>query len=638
MCLPTLPHPSSLTRSPGDAVARFESNAWAGGPASVSAYLGALVATGQLASYASSQSDALPVLLGQLRERSLGGRTPVALGEKTDRPLHVVMVSPQGASRPWPARVAGELLTSLMVLFLFSVAWTAGGAALRRATVGPSPTSPSSAAGVTAMAAPGAMGGMLGGSSGAAFAPKEYVKGEVPEKSQKTFADVLGCDEAKTELQEVVEYLRHPERFTRLGGKLPKGILLTGPPGTGKTLLARAVAGEAGVPFFYRAGSEFEEMFVGVGSRRVRALFAAAKKKAPCIVFIDEIDAIGGSRKAWEANSRKTLNQLLVEMDGFEASEGVVVLAATNLAETLDAALTRPGRFDRTVHVPVPDIGGRRAILQHYLKDKPVAGDVDVAVLARGTSGFSGAELSNLVNVAAIRAAVQGEDRITASLLDWARDRVLMGNERRSAVISDENRRLTAFHEGGHALVALRTPGAHPVHKATIMPRGNSLGMVQQLPDKDETSVSLRQMRARLDVCMGGRVAEELVFGLDAVTSGARSDLQQATALARHMVSECGMSDAIGPMYLADAGGSGRFKPSADTDTLVDAEVRRLLKESYDRVRLLLKASLPELHDLAAALLERETLTGDQVQAILAAKKGTNGGAQTAPDAAALPV
>jgi ATP-dependent metalloprotease len=433
-----------------------------------------------------------------------------------------------------------------------------------------------------------------------------------------------------------VEYLRHPERFTRLGGKLPKGILLTGPPGTGKTLLARAVAGEAGVPFFYRAGSEFEEMFVGVGSRRVRALFAAAKKKAPCIVFIDEIDAIGGSRKAWEANSRKTLNQLLVEMDGFEASEGVVVLAATNLAETLDPALTRPGRFDRTVHVPVPDVGGRRAILQHYLKDKPVASDLDVGALARGTSGFSGAELSNLVNVAAIRAAVLGEDRITASLLDWARDRVLMGNERRSAVISDENRRLTAFHEGGHALVALRTPGAHPVHKATIMPRGSSLGMVQQLPDTDETSVSLRQMRARLDVCMGGRVAEELVFGLDAVTSGARSDLQQATALARHMVSECGMSDALGPMYLSDSGGTGRFKPSADTERAVDEEVRRLLKESYDRVRLLLKASLPELHDLATALLERETLTGDQVKAILAA--ASKGGHTGQTEATALPV
>ena len=457
----------------------------------------------------------------------------------------------------------------------------------------------------------------------------------------KTFADVLGCDEAKAELQEVVEYLRHPECFTKLGGKLPKGILLTGPPGTGKTLLARAVAGEAGVPFFYRAGSEFEEMFVGVGSRRVRALFAAAKKKAPCIVFIDEIDAIGGSRKAWEANSRKTLNQLLVEMDGFEANEGVVVLAATNLAETLDPALTRPGRFDRTVAVPVPDVGGRRAILQHYLRDKPVASDVDVGVLARGTTGFSGAELANLVNVAAIRAAVVGEERITAGLLDWARDRVLMGNERRSAVISEENRRLTAYHEGGHALVALRTPGAHPVHKATIMPRGSSLGMVTQLPDKDETSVSLRQMRARLDVCMGGRVAEELVFGADAVTSGARSDLQQATALARHMVSECGMSDAIGPMYLADSA-SGRFKPSADTERAVDEEVRRLLKEAYDRVRLLLKASLPELHSIANALLEQETLTGDQVKAIVAASAGSDGPSdmqgQASAGAVSLPV
>jgi ATP-dependent metalloprotease len=382
------------------------------------------------------------------------------------------------------------------------------------------------------------------------------------------------------------------------------------------------------VPFFFRAGSEFEEMFVGVGSRRVRALFAAAKKKAPCIVFIDEIDAIGGSRKAWESNSRKTLNQLLVEMDGFEANDGVIVLAATNLPETLDGALTRPGRFDRHVHVPNPDIGGRRQILAHYLKDKPLSPDVDVGVLARGTSGFSGADLANLVNTAAIQAALTGADRVTAAQLDWARDRVLMGHERKSAVLSEECRKLTAFHEGGHALVALRTDGAMPLHKATIMPRGASLGMVQQLPDKDETSVSLRQMRARLDVCMGGRVAEELVFGADAVTSGARSDLQQATSLARHMVTECGMSDIIGPLYCAD-NGAGRFKPSPDTERVVDDEVRRMLRDSMERVRALLGGALPDLHAIAGALLERETLTGDEVRAVLAGGMGTPGGTGT---------
>ena len=436
----------------------------------------------------------------------------------------------------------------------------------------------------------------------------------------------------------MVAYLKDPDRFTRLGGKLPKGLLLTGPPGTGKTLLAKAVAGEAGVPFFFRAGSEFEEMFVGVGSRRVRALFAAAKKKAPCIVFIDEIDAVGGSRKAWESHTRKTLNQLLVEMDGFEANDGVIVLAATNLPETLDAALTRPGRFDRQVHVPLPDIGGRRQIIAHYLADKPTAPGVSTDALARGTAGFSGAELQNLINTAAIRAAVTGASELDERLLDWAKDRVLMGAERQSAVLSDESRRLTAYHEGGHALVALRTPGAAPVHKATIMPRGNALGMVLQLPDKDESSVSLRQLRARLDVCMGGRVAEELIFGPDFVTSGARSDLAQATRVARHMVCDCGMSDAIGPVWVSSRDSTAGWRPAQQTEALVDAEVRRLLSESYARVRVLLAESAPSLHALAAALLDRETLTGDEVVAVLAAadKKSTASAAPAPDDAAAL--
>jgi len=585
----------------------------------VASYLAALSATRKLADLS---PDALAQLLASLRERVQGGRSPLALGEKVERPLHVVVVGSQ-SRKPWPLRLAQEVAFTAALLLALSALWAAGGAALRRATL---------PAGVsTSVAAPPSPFDKGGPTS---FAPKEYVKAEQPEKSVKTFADVLGADEAVEELQEVVSYLKSPERFTRLGGKLPKGILLTGEPGTGKTLLAKAIAGEAGVPFFYRAGSEFEEMFVGVGARRVRALFSAAKKKAPCIVFIDEIDAVGGNRKSWDANSRKTLNQLLVEMDGFEANEGVIVLAATNLPETLDGALTRPGRFDRVVHVPMPDVGGRRAILGHYLGDKPTAADVDVAALARGTGGLSGAELFNLINVAAIRAAVLDKERIDASLLDWARDRVLMGQERKSAQLTEESRRLTAYHEGGHAIVAVHTDAAMPIHKATVMPRGSALGMVMQLPDKDETSLSLRQMRARLDVAMGGRVAEELVFGADWVTSGARSDLKQATSLARHMVTECGMSDRVGPMYVAE--GSGR-KGSAETERVVDEEVRRMLRESYERVRSLLQAKQSELHALAKALLERETLTAAEVHQVLAkVAEASPASSELAPDGSSL--
>ena len=476
-------------------------------------------------------------------------------------------------------------------------------------------------------------------SSGTSFAPKEYVKAELPEKSVKKFSDVLGCDEAKQELKEVVEYLKNPERFTALGGKLPKGVLLEGPPGNGKTLLAKAVAGEAGVPFFFRAGSEFDEMFVGVGSRRVRALFQAAKKKAPCIVFIDEIDAIGGSRKSYDSSGgggRKTLNQLLVEMDGFESNDGVIVIAATNSPETLDAALTRPGRFDRHVHIPVPDVKGRRAILTHYLADKPLTADVDVDVLARGTSGMSGAELSNLVNTAAIQAAVTGEERVSARLLDWARDRVLMGQERKSFFVSEPNRRVTAFHEAGHALVALRTPGAMAVHKATILPRGNTLGMVQMLPEEDTSSTTVRELRARIDVSMAGRLAEELVFGADAVTTGASNDLMQATSVARRMVMVYGMSDAVGPISLSDHQGS------AETKRVVDAEVSRMLRESEQRVRALLKELRPELDAVAQSLLDNELLTADQIRDVLAKLKsggeqGGEGGVVVVVDEAAVP-
>ncbi|RHY75740.1 hypothetical protein DYB34_000959, partial [Aphanomyces astaci] len=371
--------------------------------------------------------------------------------------------------------------------------------------------------------------------------------------SDKKFADVKGVDEAKDELDEIVQYLRDPDKFTRLGGNLPKGVLLMGPPGTGKTLLARAIAGEAGVPFFYSSGAEFEEMYVGVGARRVRDLFDAAKKKAPCIVFIDEIDAIGGTRHLKEQSALKmTLNQLLVEMDGFDQNKGIIVIGATNFPESLDNALTRPGRFDRSVSlstvqtlshilcrhvtVPLPDIAGRKDILELYTSKIPLGNDVNLDILARATPGMSGAELSNLVNEATLRSSLLNQTVVDMSAFEFAKDKLLMGAERKSAIISPESARLTAYHEGGHALVAINTPGAHPVYKATIMPRGQALGMVSQLPEGDQTSITRKQLLARLDVCMGGRVAEEMIFGKDEVTGGASSDIMQATQLARQMV------------------------------------------------------------------------------------------------------
>jgi ATP-dependent metalloprotease len=367
-----------------------------------------------------------------------------------------------------------------------------------------------------------------GGISGRLGMPGNTV--QLAESSDKRFADVVGIDEAKDELEEIVMYLRDPAKFTRLGGELPKGLLLMGPPGTGKTLLAKAVAGEAGVPFFYTSGSEFEEVFVGVGAKRVRDLFKEAKARAPCIIFIDEIDAIGGSRQLREQqNMKMTLNQLLVEMDGFEQNSGVIVVAATNFPEGLDKALVRPGRFDKHVAVPLPDVRGRNQILELYAGKTKLAADVDLKTLARGTPGMSGADLHNLINQAALKASQDGHDSISTRVLEWAKDKILMGAERRSAVISEETKRMTAYHEGGHALVALKTPGADPVHKATVMPRGQALGMVMQLPEGDQTSMTRQQMLAKLDVCMGGRVAEELIFGEDQVTSGASSDIQQVS-------------------------------------------------------------------------------------------------------------
>lgn len=391
-----------------------------------------------------------------------------------------------------------------------------------------------------------------------------------------TFEDVEGCDEAKEELKQVVEFLKNPLKFTKLGAKMPKGVLLVGPPGTGKTLLAKAVAGEADVPFIYASGSEFDEMFVGIGSMRIRQMFQSAKEQAPAIIFIDEIDAVGSKRNARDPqHSRMSLNQLLIELDGFSESTGVVVIAATNFPETLDKALLRPGRFDKHVHVPLPDVSGRRRILNLFTRDISLAKDVDLSLVSRATPGFSGADLNKLVNQAKIMASLENSSVLQMAHLERSRDEMLMGAERKSFLMSLEDRKLTAFHEGGHALVALYTENATPLHKATIIPRGSALGLVSQVPDKDEYSATKQALMARMDVAMGGRVAEELLFGPERVTTGASSDFTQATRIARSMVMQFGMSDKIGPMVFSED----------DIDTMgpelkstIDSEIKRLLE------------------------------------------------------------
>jgi cell division protease FtsH len=442
----------------------------------------------------------------------------------------------------------------------------------------------------------------------------------VEEKSVKTtFDDVAGVEEAKHELMEIVDFLKEPQRFKKLGGKIPKGVLLVGEPGTGKTLLARAVAGEANVPFFSMAGSDFVEMFVGVGASRVRDLFVQAKKNSPSIVFIDEIDAVGRRRHAGygPANEEReqTLNQLLVEMDGFDDKSTVIVLAATNRVNILDAALLRAGRFDRHVMVPLPDLLGRAEILRVHMKAVTISPDVDVNALARGTPGFSGSDLAKLVNEAALFAATKGESSVAMVHFDHAKDKVVMGTERRSRVMTDEEKKRTAFHEAGHAVVYTFTPGSPPIHKATIIPRGEALGMVVSLPERDQFSVTLEQLIASIMGSMGGKVAEEIIFGANFVTTGASADIKSATAIARRMVVEWGMSERLG-FQNCDAGDAFVSEISADTSRIVDEEVSKILASCYEKTKALLSVHSEQLHDLAHALLDRETLSGEEVKLV----------------------
>ena len=472
-----------------------------------------------------------------------------------------------------------------------------------------------------------------GGRGGAMSFGKSRARLLTEKHGRVTFDDVAGVDEAKEELQEIVEFLKDPSKFQRLGGKIPKGALLVGPPGTGKTLIARAVAGEANVPFFTISGSDFVEMFVGVGASRVRDMFEQAKRSAPCIIFIDEIDAVGRSRGAGLGGGNdereQTLNQLLVEMDGFEANEGIILIAATNRPDVLDPALLRPGRFDRQVTVPNPDIIGREKILKVHMRNVPIAKDVAAKTIARGTPGFSGADLANLVNEAALLAARRGKRVVAMKEFEDAKDKVMMGPERRSMVMSEDEKALTAWHEAGHAIVALKVPKADPVHKATIIPRGRALGMVMQLPQDDKLSMSRIEMTSRLAIMMGGRVAEELKFGDENVTAGAASDIQQATRLARAMVTRWGLSDAIGPVdYGEDQGevflGQQLVQSShvsEETSKKIEEEVRALVQRGMDDAREIMTEHNDQWSAIAEGLLEFETLTGEEIDGLLRGEK-----------------
>ena len=470
---------------------------------------------------------------------------------------------------------------------------------------------------------------MQGGKGGAMGFGKSKAKLLTEAHGRVTFKDVAGVDEAKEELEEVVEFLKDPRKFQKLGGKIPKGALLIGPPGTGKTLIARAVAGEANVPFFTISGSDFVEMFVGVGASRVRDMFEQGKKNAPCIIFIDEIDAVGRSRGAGLGGGNdereQTLNQLLVEMDGFETNEGVILIAATNRPDVLDPALLRPGRFDRQVVVPNPDIIGREAILKVHLKKITTGPDVIPRTIARGTPGFSGADLANICNEAALLAARKNKRIVTMSDLEEAKDKVMMGAERRSMVMSEDEKKLTAYHEGGHAIVALYEKASDPIHKATIIPRGRALGMVMRLPERDQLSMSREKMYADISVAMGGRIAEEIIFGHDKVTSGASSDIEMVTKMAKNMVTRWGMSDLMGPVAYQENEEEvflGRSvartqNVSEETAKKIDLEVRKIVDSGYNRAKKILTEKIDDLHKISKALLEYETLNGDEIRNLI---------------------
>jgi cell division protease FtsH len=470
---------------------------------------------------------------------------------------------------------------------------------------------------------------MQGGARGAMGFGKSKARLLTENKNRVTFEDVAGVDEAKEDLTEIVDFLKDPAKFQRLGGKIPKGALMVGPPGTGKTLLGRAVAGEAGVPFFFISGSDFVEMFVGVGASRVRDMFEQAKKNSPCIIFIDEIDAVGRHRGAGLGGGNdereQTLNQLLVEMDGFDPNEGIIVIASTNRPDVLDPALLRPGRFDRQVVVPNPDIVGRERILRVHMRNVPLAADVDVKVIARGTPGFSGADLANLVNEAALMAARKNRRMVTQPDFEDAKDKVMMGAERKSMVMTDDEKRMTAYHEGGHALVGLNVPASDPLHKVTIIPRGRALGLTMQLPERDRYSMDFQQMTSRLAMLYGGRVAEEIIFGKEKVSSGASNDISQATKLARAMVTKWGYSDALGiveygenqeEVFLGHSVARNQ-NVSEDTAKVIDAEVKRLTQAGYDEAKRILTVKIADLHTVAKALLEYETLSGEEINGVL---------------------
>ena len=468
-----------------------------------------------------------------------------------------------------------------------------------------------------------------GGNKALSFG-KSKAKLLASQQKKVTFKDVAGVDEAKEELQEIIEFLREPQKFQKLGGRIPKGVLLMGPPGTGKTLLARAIAGEANVPFFSISGSDFVEMFVGVGASRVRDLFEQGKKNAPCIIFIDEIDAVGRHRGAGLGGGHdereQTLNQLLVEMDGFESNDGVILIAATNRPDVLDPALLRPGRFDRRVVVSRPDVRGREGILQVHTRKIPLAEDVDITILARATPGFSGADLANLVNEAALQAARRNQKFVTMYDFESSKDKVLMGAERKSMIITDEEKRLTAFHEAGHALLAALLPHTDPLHKVTIIPRGMALGLTQQLPSEEKHNYTKEQLESRIAVCMGGRIAEDLMF--KEISTGAQNDIEQATEMARKMVCEWGMSPALGPLTYGKKEEQvflgkefNRHQDYSEATALqIDAEIKRIVTDQYDRAQQTLVESKPALIRVAEALLEHEVLDADQLKEVIAGR------------------